>query len=193
VNCDFKRDGSVYSNPEIVLRSSAARGVVGSMSIREALSRKPWLPVVAAVLALGTSGYFITHSGISGQQTMEANAYFSADDGQSTFVAPMSNLPPFDQGGTTAYRAFVFSCDNGSTRFVGYLQRYTPDARRRIMQKLADRQAGISHDPVTAGPRDTEVKKPGSGNSWVSSADPAAAKIVNVTCRDGGNPLPLLP
>jgi hypothetical protein len=148
---------------------------------------------VVALLALGASGYYLTRSSLSGPATVDAVGFYSTDDGKSFFAAPLANLPPWDSGGKPAYTAMVYSCDDGKTRFVAYLQRYTPDAKARIQRQMEDNHSGKTHNPVSIAPADVEVKKPGSENRWVSSADPAAAQIKTVTCLNGGIPVPQQP
>ena len=163
------------------------------MSIRENIGRKPALAIAAAAILIGGAVYVITQNGVAGnRKPLEPSGYFSADDGQTTFVAPLAQLPPFDYRGRPAYRAFVYTCDGGATNFVGYLQRYTPAAKERLQRALEYRKSGQSHDPVAAASNDVEVKKPGT-RTWLSSADPAATKVMTVTCPNGGVAEPLMP
>jgi hypothetical protein len=163
------------------------------MSIREAIAKKPALAIAVTVIVIGGAVYLMTQDGLAGgRKPLEPSGYFTADDGQTTFVAPLAQLPPFDYRGKPAYRAFVYTCDSGATNFVGYLQRYTPAARERLQRALENRKSGQSHDPVAAAPNDVEVKKPGTG-AWLSMTDPAAAKVTTVTCPGGGVAEPLMP
>jgi len=163
------------------------------MSIREAISKRPGIVAAFALLAIGAAGYFATRSDLVRPQRIEANAFFTTDDGHSTFVAPAAQLPPFDHGGRPAYRACVFTCDGGATTFVGYLQRYTPAAKQRLEQALAERESGTSHMPVSVRAGESEVKRPGQGDSWVSVNDPVGVQIVNVTGPHGEQAQPLSP
>ena len=103
------------------------------------------------------------------------DSYFTADDGQTFFVASSSNIPPFDYKGQQAVHAYVFDCSG--KRFVGYMDRYNADVQKML----------VAGKPLT--PEMTrfgrEMKKPGSP-VWVKTGDLATeVKIENVTCPDG--------
>ncbi len=104
-------------------------------------------------------------------------------------------LPPFDHDGKPAARVWMFSCDGGKTKFPGFLERYTPQAQARIEAATQDFNSGKTHVPPVTNLSDTEVKKPGPGNPWVSRANyQEAQKITNVQCPDGnGSPEVQLP
>src|SRR5271165_3819230 len=55
-------------------------------------------------------------------------AWYTDDDGKTWYSGDKSRNPPFDHNGKTAVRAFVFKCDADNREFVGYLERYTPQA-----------------------------------------------------------------
>src|SRR3954453_6450060 len=60
------------------------------------------------------------------------DVFFSNDDGKSTFTAdPRKNVPPFQKDGKETVLAHVFQCADGK-KFVGYLERYTPDAKKKV-------------------------------------------------------------
>lgn len=102
------------------------------------------------------------------------DSYFTCDDGKSFFAASSENIPPFDYKGQQAVHAYVFDC-NGK-RFVGYMERYTPEARKSIL-------AGKRTPEVERFGR--ELKKPG-GAAWVKSGDlMVESKISDVHCPDG--------
>ena len=61
-------------------------------------------------------------------------SWYTDDDGKTWYADDKSLSPPIDHNGKTAVRAYVFSCDGGKHEFVGYLERYTPDARQAIEQ-----------------------------------------------------------
>ena len=111
------------------------------------------------------------------------DAFFSVDDGKTFFVAGGNNVPPFDYQGKVALHAYVFEC--GGKRFVGYLERYTPEAHKAMVENKATPGTMIYG---------RELKKPGS-NSWVSSGNfKAAAMVADVRCPDGnGDPVEVEP
>jgi hypothetical protein len=114
--------------------------------------------------------------------------FATVDDGQTVFETDMSNLPPFQQDGKTAYRVALFTADGGKTRFPGYLERYTPEAKKRIEAAMAE----MAKDPDPwkrprglVGPGDVEVKKPGAGNPWVKNDSPEGMAVMNVKAPNG--------
>ena len=111
------------------------------------------------------------------------DSYFTIDDGKTYFEANSANVPPFDYQGQQAVRAYVFECDG--KRFVGYMERYLPDAKQAILagkKTVATERFG------------REMKKPG-GPKWIKSGDLAVeGKISDVRCPDGhGTPTEIEP
>jgi hypothetical protein len=111
-------------------------------------------------------------------------SFFTVDDGKTFFAAGSDNIPPFEYNGKQAVQAYVFEA--GGKRFVGYLERYTPDARKAILEG--------KHSPqvVLHG---RELKKPGE-RTWTKSGDlNVEAKITHVSPPPGvaGTPVPVEP
>jgi hypothetical protein len=142
--------------------------------------------MVAVVVALGAIAYTL-RSAAQGPPTASTRAFYTTDEGQTVFVADMNkSIPPFEHNGKTAYWVWMYSCDGGKTRFPGYLERYTPEAKKRIEAALHGNSSGTG--PM---PGDTELKKPGPGHTWVSRANTAeAAKVTSITDPKGGNAEP---
>lgn len=147
------------------------RGIVGS---------------VLVVFVLAAIGSIVWQ--VMGQRhkimTTLPDAYFSVDDGKSFFVSSGDNYPPFEYQGHTAVRAYVYQC--GNTRFVGYLERYTSQAHREMVDNKATAATLMNG---------RELKKPGD-KSWVSSANQrASAAVADVHCPDGSSndPVPIEP
>ena len=114
-------------------------------------------------------------------RTASPDHYYSIDDGKTFFSASGSNIAPFPYKDGTAVRAFVYQC--GGHPFVGYLERYTPEAR-----KLELSGKPLSPEVEWYG---RELKKPGDG-TWVSSKDhQSAMKITAVQCPSGGTDTPV--
>jgi hypothetical protein len=102
------------------------------------------------------------------------DSYFTVDDGKTFFIAGGNNIPPFDYKGQQAVSAYVFEASG--KRFVGYLERFTPEAHELKVENKATIQTQISG---------RELKKPGD-SKWVRSDDAnAVAKVVNVQSPDG--------
>jgi hypothetical protein len=179
------------------------------MGIRETLNQNSYVAVGITAGAIAVAGWFIV-------STFRANAmpnygkaaYYSDDDGATYFEDDNKLVPPFDHHGKQAYKAYVYTCDNGRTKWVGYLEGYLPDARKKVeeLRVEMDRMAKDPHatppppdkDPVYALPKIQQkgllVKKPGQGK-WVSQADGSAfTSVQHVECPDGkGEPMIVLP
>jgi len=110
------------------------------------------------------------------------DAFFSVDDGKTFFVASTDNVPPFDYKGQQAVHAYVFECDG--KRFVGYLERYSPDAHKAILDGKRSREIEMFG---------RELKKPGTG-SWIKSGNiNLEAPITDVRGPGGREVVPVEP
>lgn len=109
--------------------------------------------------------------------TVVPQHYFTVDDGKTFFAG--NGVPPFDYQGQTAVRAYVFEC--GGHRFVGYLERYKPDAHALEL-------AGKATIWIEANGK--ELKRPGD-QAWISSSNvDAVATLINVPCPSGSGDTP---
>jgi hypothetical protein len=116
--------------------------------------------------------------------TQVPDSFFTVDDGKTYFTASGSNIPPFDYEGHQAVAAHVFEASG--KRFVGYLERYTPEAHKLMEENHATPATQIYG---------RELKKPG-GTTWIKSGDfHAVAELTDVHCPDGisGTPDPVEP
>lgn len=150
------------------------------MGIRETVNQNPRvaLGVMTGVVAIAV-GYVVMQVLASRKNfpSKSPDDYFTTDDGKTFFTASRDNLPPFDYQGKQAVHAYVFECPGTGKRFVGYLERYTTEARKKLVEtKAAD--PGIQMNG-------RELKKPGD-TTWVKSSDiKAVDKIMDVRCPDG--------
>jgi hypothetical protein len=133
------------------------------------------------------------------------NDFFTTDDGQTWFSASANNLAPFDHDGKQAVKAWVYQC--GSKKFVGYLERYTPEAHKLLTgadvgpapaapapadgkgkSREAAARARVSLSPgavMNASVNGKEYKRPGE-KEWTKSTDrQKVAQIMMVKCPDG--------
>ena len=117
------------------------------------------LPVVGALVALIALVLWLTHHSPPTPQ-----AWYTTDDG-ATYFAHNYEVPPFTFHGKEAVQAWVYTCDGGQTRFLGYLMRFTPEGKEAMEHLLAERRAHQSSSPLTLPPG-VQVKKPG-GEAWV--------------------------
>ena len=153
------------------------------MGIRESLNEKPAITtgvtIGIIVLALAIMIYQFT-GGSAGASSTAGKVFFSDDDGKTFFPDDSSKVPPCDHNGKQAVRAYVFSC-NG-TKSVVYLERYTPEAKRRKEAALTSPKSPV---PVADALLMTgvEIKAPGE-RDWIKQTDPRAGKIMQPKCSD---------
>lgn len=105
-------------------------------------------PPISATTKPSTRPSFTTPAGAT-------QLYFTTDDGKTYFPLEASNKPPFTHEGKPAYRAHVFSTDNGKTGWVAYLSKFSP----------------ISPDPL--------IRRPGE-TTWTPVTSPGALPILDV-------------
>lgn len=154
------------------------------MGIRESLNQNPAVASGAVIGIVVLAMIFLVYN-YAGNKTPGADgaaqAYFSDDDGKSYFPDDARKVTPFDHNGKSAVLCFVFSCDDSKTKFVGYLQRYTPEGKkmRESQLKPAGPKMGVEEMIIPI-----EVKKPGD-KEWVRTTDPRFAAIASVRCPDG--------
>src|SRR5262245_22883849 len=157
------------------------------MGVREHLNRHRRLTIGASAVVIAlVTGLIVLQSRANRKMmpTSLPDAYYSVDDGKSFFAANSENVAPFIFEGKTAVRAYVFECDG--RRFVGYLERYTPEARTSLAR---ERQSTPELQMYGR-----EFKKPGDQN-WVKSGDLAGvAAVTEIRCPGGhGTPQPVEP
>jgi hypothetical protein len=158
-----------------------------SIGIRQRMNEHPRVTaVVIGVIVIASIGAVVmqVRAGRHSITTRLPDAFFTVDDGQTFFTAGGDNVPPFDYQGKVAVHAVVFECSG--RRFVGYLERYTPEAHKQMIEGKAT--------PVTQM-YGRELKRP-EERTWVKSGDlKAVAKVIDVQCPDGaaGTPQPIEP
>jgi hypothetical protein len=158
------------------------------VGLRETLNENPGITTAATAIIILGAVVFVVLSVMRGDGadagTGGEKAYFSDDDGKSFFVDERTKVPPFDRNGKPAVRAQLFTCDGGKTKFVGWLERYTPEAKKRLENQI--QQNGGKMPMVLEDEGGVEMKKPGTGEKgWVKRGDPAVEQITDVRCPDG--------
>ena len=112
-------------------------------------------------------------------------AFYSDDDGQTWFIDSVYKTVPFDHNGKPAYRAVIYSCDNGKTKFCAYLMRHKAEDKKRLDDAVAQAaQQGNPPSSVTLFEDKTildemEIKPPGPGQNWISLLNPKATDEIN--------------
>ena len=156
------------------------------MTIRERLNKNPIYAVILAVVCVGifVAVTFWPSDDDKPVFGYEGKRHFTVDDGATWFSADVTNLPPFQHEGKTAYRVKVYRCSDGVER-VAYLERYRESALKRIR----DMDGGTIKEPVQAleyldGSGALEVKLPGE-KEWVRQGSPKYREITMPTCPDG--------
>jgi hypothetical protein len=162
------------------------------VGIRETLNQKPAIAkgatVVLILAALGVIVWSFVGSGSGPNANAGQKAFFTIDDGKTWFEDDVKKLPPFDKDGKTAYQCFVWTCDGGKNKFVSHLQRYTPDAKRRLEEAQAKGPAADPESIKRALMTGIEVKAPGNGDdpkNWVKDREPRATQITQPRCKEG--------
>lgn len=157
------------------------------MGLRDRINQNQGLAAltVGAVVVIAISMIVVqVLAGRRGISTNAPDSYFTTDDGRTFFAASSENWAPFDHEGKQAIAAQVFECDG--KRFVGYLERYTSEARKTLLS-----QKHTSPELETYG---KELKRPGDTN-WIKASDlKAVAKLTDVKCPQCGKmPEPVEP
>jgi hypothetical protein len=171
------------------------------MSIRESINNHPGVAKVAAtVLFIAAIGAIVLQLRAAGPAGIpnQTQAFFTTDDGATWFADDISKVSGFDHNGKPAYRAYVYRSGDGEP-FVGYLERYTPQARAALEQQNQQpaatppgpRKPNAAPNAATAG---REVKKPGEGR-WIPAGDPQVSRVLTIRAPDGSNAAlaPVLP
>ncbi len=159
------------------------------MGLRETLNENPGLTTAATAVIILAAIVFMVLSMFRGDPEVAGpggpvtKEFYSDDDGKTYFEDDREKIPPFDRNGKPAYRARVFTCDGGKTNFVGWLERYTPQAKKM----LEDQAKNAGGGPVLMEDQSgLQIKKPGTGDKgWVGGQDPATMQIRDVKCPNG--------
>lgn len=157
------------------------------MGIRETINKNPkqTTAITAGIIALAF--IVILWQACGGGGGGVGQSYYSIDDGRTFFVDASNKIPPFKKDGKDAVRAHVFTCDGGKTKFVGYLEAYSPQDKKM----MEDAMSGKAPPAAYAGySGQAMVKKPGQPQ-WVPlmpGTTQVYSAIVQVNCPDGATP-----
>lgn len=162
------------------------------MGVREVLNKQRGLSTVMAAGLLVLAAAAMAWQYWPAAKPKLSQAFYTDDDGQTWFADSAYRVPPFDHNGKTAVLAQVYTYDNGSKQFCGYLVQYTPAAKRQLESALSDAAArgqppgsvALFHEPdfIRSG---MMVKLPGSSSPWVAWSDPRSAQVVSLHSPDG--------
>ena len=160
------------------------------MGLRETLNEKPGITTgftIGMIVVFVGLIWYSTRGGTPGGPSGSdgRKVYFTDDDGATTFADDALKVPPFDHNGKQAVRAHVFKA--GGKQFVGHLERYTPEAKKKVEELYTNKRA--MNDPTAMEPimrLGFEVKAPGA-KDWVKFSDPKARDITQAKPPGGGN------
>jgi hypothetical protein len=166
------------------------------MSLREKLRTNHRLGYGVAVAALMIGGTVLAHQWASqfGTRTLpEIRIFYTVDDGKTYFADSEGRLPPFDHANGVAVRAHVFSGTSGP--FVGYLERFSPEAQTiitRVSDAARTARPGDKPPPELAKVADAQrngrqVKRP-KDSAWVPINSAAGNAITRVNIPGGTQP-----
>ena len=118
-------------------------------------------------------------------------AWYTTDDGRTWFKGSDRLVPPFDRDGKPAVLARVYRC--ADRPFVAWMERYKPEAARKITAYRAAEDAGKPvDDRMLMGPGfELEYKRPGE-DEWTSSPE-RTTPMMQVDCPDGSAALIVYP
>ncbi len=158
------------------------------MSIRETLNNQPpaiKAAVIGIVLLTAMAG--VWNALRSGRPPSAVQAYYSTDDGQTTFTDDFFKPYPFDHDGKPAYRVYMFQTGSGK-KFPAYLERYTSAGLSQLQALLSSPlnsdQLRDAIQPIRT--RYTEVKKPNDpAAKWYSVASSQAEAVESPASPDG--------
>ncbi|NJL31702.1 MAG: hypothetical protein HC898_08755 [Phycisphaerales bacterium] len=165
------------------------------MSLREVFNRNQGLVAVISFLLMATA-LFVVYKTMNPSAGTQGNGLLHRHDGKTWFM-DKAGLMPFERDGQPVYKVMLFT-DGGSEPFVGYLERYSPEAAKQILQHQSE--AGSAENDthkamLISNIKSTElqIKRPGAPESqWIKSSDPAAPATMSVKVRPG-NPGPVEP
>ncbi len=165
------------------------------MGIRESLNTNPLVGGIVGVLLVVLAGAVLYHFFAPEKSVALTKACYSDDDGQTFYLDDVYKVAPYDHEGKEAVRAVVFTYDNGSKKYIGYLQKYNQEYK----QKLDDSVAKANKDGIPLSmleiftSRDTAfngflIKAPGPGHPWVpmvTGSTEETGKVMNAPSPDG--------
>jgi len=152
------------------------------VSIRETLNKKPAVVTGITIGIVVIALVAIFWQSRPKQIQPVTKAYYTTDDGASVFEDDLEKTTPFPHDGGSAVQAHMFSCDNGHTKFVGFLE--------KLPDKLPQATPARGRDPkIFAG----LVKAPKNPSAkWVNKNSPEGIAIIAaIRCPDGGNSAPV--
>lgn len=161
---------------------------MGRVGIRESLNQNPRAAtlITFAVIfsALAYIGVEIYRNRSTPSNTAPGRAFYTTDEGATTFVDDADRISPIDHAGTPAFRVLVFTCDEGKTRFVACLERLAPESKPDLPKRRDDRADFVAQH--------SQVRRPNT-STWITASDVSAPELLFPKCKDGSTASPVLP
>lgn len=162
------------------------------MSLRQMINGNPAVGAVIAVVLIAIAVGAIWYNMQPTTYGPPTKAFYTVDDGKNLFVDEVNKQTPFDYEGKQAVKAYVYTCDNGKTRFVAYLERLPEGAKVPAASAVdAPEEAPAPKNEAEARAMSTRraapgqftalVRKPGD-KDWVKPGDPKYFNIIAVRC-----------
>jgi hypothetical protein len=170
-----------------------------SMGVVESINKNKTWSIGFGLAMVAAAGILLAVELKPPKQFSQKEAYFSDDDGSSWYLDDINNIPPYDHNAKQGVRAVIYSYDNGSKQFCGYLMRFGLAVKKRLDSAVV--AAATQNPPVKAAQiaygidfaQLAEVKSPGSKSVWFSMTDPRAAAVLNIRSPDGSTLDSVLP
>lgn len=125
--------------------------------------------IIAVVLLVAAGGIIVWHlSGGQGPVTARGVYFYDLSEGE-LFNAPSDRVPPFQRGKGTAVRAHVFVCSDGGEQFIGFLEKFGPQAHGMIESLLKNSKMGSPEQLIAQGqipPDQHLVAGPDAPEEW---------------------------
>lgn len=167
------------------------------MGVREKLSASPVAGVAITIVLIAGAGAGVWWGTKAKEYNPATSAFYTLDDGKTLFEDDAAKAVSFTKDGRLAVRAHVYTCDNGRTRFVAYLERL-PEGMQALppQEAPADRPVAKPRNEAEArmlaanaapsrkpGQFLTLVKKPGS-KEWLKAGSPDYFPTITPKCAD---------
>jgi len=158
------------------------------MGLREAINKqKPATKAGVVACLFAVAGFALWTSLSSGKPHNAMDAYYTTDDGQTTFVDDFFRPYPFDHDGKPAYRVYMYQTSKGK-KFVGFIERYTDSGLKALEPLLSQNISREALRTAIQGVRDkySQVKKPNDPTAkWYAANTKGAENVEKPAPPDG--------
>ena len=115
-----------------------------------------------------------------------SQAYYSNDDGKSYFADDIELVAPFQKDGKEAVRAHVMMCGETGKPFVGWMEKFTPEAKKKL-EDLYKKNGG-KRPPERFELEETQrLVKRTEMKAWVRFSYEIADKLQTFPCKEAQN------